>query len=414
MTPIDRTREQANAMGASFGSLLEEVVLRNANADSPLLHAEGLRYLTRVFAQALIRSEIEDYAYPRLIPGASLWMHWGFANPDARYIYASIHGDYTYRLYGRRGSARMFDIETWSGGWADLTTMHHCSGLRHIQVDSSAPLQPTEAFEVGPDGEFEIILSSDPQPGNWLKIPKGLGTVLTRDYFYDWDHEEAGTFYLERVGATYPPPPVSIDLLNDSLDLVPEFMDKNVRICAKGIEVQHYSLEPNTMCIQPMHTSQTERGQDDQLALRDVRFLQGLYDCGPDEAVILEVPEVDTDYWSFYLTSHNWEGNDFHLRQSSINGWQAEVDSDGMFRAVISQRDPGVPNWLDPGGHRTGLIIGRYLTPRAELTEPRLRILPFEALRDELPPGTKTVTPEERSESIRRRMHSVRRRLCDD
>ena len=40
---------------------------------------------------------------------------------------------------------------------------------------------------------------------------------------------------------------------------------------------------------------------------------------------------------------------DWVNRQSSLNDAQAHIDSDGRFRAVISQQDPGVPNWLDKG-----------------------------------------------------------------
>ena len=44
-------------------------------------------------------------------------------------------------------------------------------------------------------------------------------------------------------------------------------------------------------------------------------------------------------------------------RQSSLNGHQAVLDPDGVFRAVISARDPGVPNWLDTGGVITSYSI---------------------------------------------------------
>jgi len=30
---------------------------------------------------------------------------------------------------------------------------------------------------------------------------------------------------------------------------------------------------------------------------------------------------------------------------------------------VIAHEDPGVPNWLDTGGHREGTIFWRYLLP---------------------------------------------------
>lgn len=403
----------AHEIGDSFGELMNGVIAKNENANSPLDLAEGLRYLTRAFAWGALVGETENYHYPKFVPAASLWLQMGFANPDGGYWYTTVHGDYVYRVFGRRGTARIFDVESWSGSMSDVEHMHHCGGARHIHLDAHAPIASTSDFEVGPNGEFEVILSKDPQPGNWVPIADGLGWVLMREFFYDWMNEERGQFYIERVGATYPPPPTTTGDLQKALTRILEFMNLNVRHLAKGVEAQHYSVAPNAMHIQPMHGGQEERGQEDQIALRDIYFQQGRYDCGPDDAVILEVPEPESDYWLYYLLTHNWECIDFHTFQNTINGHHAHIDDDGAFRAVISQNDPGVLNWLDPAGHQTGLIVGRVFKPRAEMVTPQLRVVPFDELRQHLPAETKWVTAEERSEALRERMHSVRRRRCE-
>jgi hypothetical protein len=138
----------------------------------------------------------------------------------------------------------------------------------------------------------------------------------------------------------------------------------------------------------------------------------GHFRCEPDEAVILEVTPPDCPYWSFQLMNHQWEALDWHLRQTSLNGHQAVVNGDGVFRAVISHRDPGVTNWLDPAGHRIGLVAGRYFRPPTA-SPARLRTVPFASLDEALPPDTVRLTPPERQAALRRRMLSVRRRMCD-
>ena len=413
MTATRSIREQAGEIAGTLPALMDDVILSNKRADSPLFHAEGLRYLLAVFAHAALRGHTDDPAYPRFVPTVSLWMNFGFANPDAGYSYAQLHGDYTYRIFGRRGTARLFDIETWAGTTADFAVQHHYSGIGHLQIDRTAPVGAHEGFDIGPDGEFEVILSKDPQPGNWVRIPEERGYVIMREFFYDWENEERGQFYIERLGANYPPPPPTESGVSAGLSFVPEFVDNNVRFLANAIEAMHYALEPNTMCIQPMHLGQEERDHEAHFGLRSMRYLQGSYECGPNDAVIIEVSGIDSDYWNYYLTGHNWECIDFHTHQNSINGHQAELDRDGAFRAVISHRDPGVPNWLDPAGHESGLILSRILNLRGDLVTPRLSVVPFVELRDALPADTRVVTPEERSETIRRRMHSVRRRLCE-
>ena len=60
---------------------------------------------------------------------------------------------------------------------------------------------------IGDDGEFEVILSREKQDGNWVPLPSGFCHVYVRQWFYDWENEEPGSIFIERIGATYPPPP---------------------------------------------------------------------------------------------------------------------------------------------------------------------------------------------------------------
>jgi hypothetical protein len=53
-----------------------------------------------------------------------------------------------------------------------------------------------------------------------------------------------------------------------------------------------------------------------------------------------------------------------------------ELGPGGSFRIVISQQDPGVPNWLDTGGHRRGTMFWRFLLPKEDPETPRCRVVP--------------------------------------
>ena len=96
-------------------------------------------------------------------------------------------------------------------------------------------------------------------------------------------------------------------------------------------------------------------------------------------------------------------------RQSSLNGSQAVLDDDGIFRGVIAHRDPGVPNWIDPEGHTRGTIGIRYLFPE-HVAQPSLQSVPVEQLRSILPASTPEVPPDERRAMIERRRRAVQRR----
>src|SRR3546814_17403376 len=73
-------------------------------------------------------------------------------------------------------------------------------------------------------------------------------------------------------------------------------------------------------------------------------------------------------YWSLILTNELYETTDWYNNQSSLNDVQAVVDRDGVFRAVISARDPGVHNWLDTYGYPPGAFQGRWVDTDAKPT----------------------------------------------
>lgn len=144
----------------------------------------------------------------------------------------------------------------------------------------------------------------------------------------------------------------------------------------------------------------------------DLQYGKGYYHSGPNEAALREMTPPQAPYSAVQLGSHFWKARDWQLRQSSLNGHQAVLDDDGVFRAVISHRDPGVANWLDAGDHESGLIAIRLY--KADSTPaPALRKVGFDALGTELPSSTARASPEERSAIVKDPAMSVYRRRCD-
>ena len=82
-------------------------------------------------------------------------------------------------------------------------------------------------------------------------------------------------------------------------------------------------------------------------------------------------------YIGFHLANLWGESLDYANHQTSLNGFQAERDADGVLRYVIAHRDPGVPNWLDTTGHREGFLAPRWAyseqPPPEQLADDRAR-----------------------------------------
>jgi hypothetical protein len=136
----------------------------------------------------------------------------------------------------------------------------------------------------------------------------------------------------------------------------------------------------------------------------------GSWELGEDQALVIEVSPPDALYWSVSLGNHWWETIDYANRQSSLNGHQAVIDDDGVFRAVVAHSDPGVANWLDTAGQRLGPVIFRWLRA-SSAPVPTTRVVSVDDLTAALPARTARVDVEERGAIVARRRAAVRRRF---
>jgi hypothetical protein len=356
----------------------------NDKVDTPLLRAEGIRYLSRLLQSGIMMTmEGWDAHYPWLVKFISPYMQYGIPATDCCYHWAAVHGDGIYRIRGKRGTARLFDVETRTG---------HTSHLADWKL-----VDRKSDFHIDDDGTIEVVLSTTEQPGNWVRTCEGPGSIIVRQYYYDWDTEEPAELVIERDGVTYPPPTLQPADIAERLQLLIDW----VRIvpAACKLAVDEYFQAP----------SDSLKFVEIDFAWADLLYGKGIYRCQNDEAVIIEVTPPNASYWQYQLTSHFWEALDWNLRQTSLNGHQAVLDDDGVFRAVIAHEDPGYANWLDAGGHTVGLITARYY--KADTTPlPKIRTVPLSALASELPAAAARVTPAQRQDALRRRARSVWRR----
>jgi hypothetical protein len=81
-------------------------------------------------------------------------------------------------------------------------------------------------------------------------------------------------------------------------------------------------------------------------------YYTGHFDLEPDQALEIDFPETDADYWMIQATNHWLEP----IPGASRN--IATIDKSTR-SVIIAARDPGKPNWLDIGGRRHGQILAR-------------------------------------------------------
>lgn len=308
---------------------------------------------------------------------------WGMECPDCLYTRATMHGGEHYRLSGNRGTAR----------YVGLQTMNGVASTANALVDE---------LTVDANGNFEVVLSAKEHRGNWLPIEGAHPTLTVRHFFYDWDTEVPSSLQIERIGA-------SVERTNTAIDPEVAVSRQLVALGDFILDNLHFFLQfgaaaPPNGFLPPV--DYTAIG-----AAAENRPVIGRWELDFDEALILEVEPPRGIYWSFSLGNPWWETIHYGRHQSSLNGHQAVVDSDGLVRVVVCGRDPGVANWLDTAGFSNGAMILRCVRTATAPT-PRAKLVPFDDLLSALPADTPKIAPDERAAVIERRRLAVHERFA--
>jgi hypothetical protein len=102
------------------------------------------------------------------------------------------------------------------------------------------------------------------------------------------------------------------------------------------------------------------------------------------------VPAADREvapYQGIQLGSMWYVSLDYINHQTSLTADQARIDPDRRLRFVISERDPGVANWLELTGRRRGYVQIRWQRLTRDLTEedgPSVEVVPFDRIAERL------------------------------
>lgn len=306
-------------------------------------------------------------------------------NPDDTYLLAPVRGEGVYRISGTRGTVKLLTF----GTGCNMMGMSAEPGRNFAYFDA-------DDLTLGPGGEIEVILSAERptgHQGDWWPLHRDAEFLLVRQRSYDWAGERDARLAIERLDPQPMKPRQSIEGIDQRLRALLGFFSAQ-------LSRQWLSYQKNAR----------DRGLVNRLELTDLGgsvagqfYWQGIFDVGPDEALILETElPGQRPYWNVQLNDELWNAIEFVYRQSSLNGHQARVDTDGRFRAVIAHVDPGVPNWLDPVGSRQGMLIGRWYGCSSNPL-PTMTRVPFAELRRHLPADTPRVSAEERAKQLRAR-----------
>ncbi|NMN98961.1 hypothetical protein [Antrihabitans stalactiti] len=329
---------------------------------------EGYQYLAGGILATLHQAWATEKGHPTFISGTGPFTKMGLDNPDTLYFGARISDDAEYVVTGRRGTTADLSFQILNGSYTATT------------VPGSVTAFDDRAFTIAPDGTFEITFGPEPAGDrrDYFTLPPGSVQLVVREVYSDWS-QTRGTIAIAQSNARGSAPAA----------LTPDSVDRRFARAGKGLvaRVQTWLQFPEWFYLKlPVNTMTEPRLTPGGLATQ--YSSAGHYELRDDQALVITVPKADVPYQGFQLGSMWYISLDYINHQTSLNANQSQVDPDGNIRIVVSERNPGVTNWIETVGHARGYVQFRWQRVDRELTPadgPTVEVVDFDSVAAALP-----------------------------
>lgn len=320
------------------------------------------------------------------VPGS----RWGLDNPDSVYRVIPIDGAERYVIRGRVHHPRL--TENYFTLWnAHMGTVDVLDG-KSLALDD--------------EGRFEIFVDAGEKGdrANHIRSSPEAVEFYIRDVVTDWANERPNDLSIERLGGPPKGAPRSFDEeVAGAQEMLIRNVDNTMRWNAQALD-------------KPANMFDFVIDRDTDGALRNQVYIMGHFDLADDEGLLIEIGLGGADYFLAPITNVWGTTNDIVHRTASLNIKQIEPDSDGGIRYLVSRRDPGIWNWLDPCDMSDGIMTLRW----AEFATGRpgdgfgakSRVIKLADLDREMP-SARRVTPEERRRQWEERAASYLWRIAE-
>jgi hypothetical protein len=323
----------------------------------PFDQAEGYRYLSR-----LVRAGLEGFLEdsdphtPVLKRVVHETVKMGADNPDNHYQNATISGSCEYRIRGNRGTVAYLAFATQAG--------HYGQG---------GGLPPTGALEASAlktdeNGNFEILVSCEPKPGNWLPMKPESGLLIVRQTFLDRETEKLAELRVERIDGPGQPVPVTPAMVDEGLRNASTLVAGASLLFAKW--ARDFQKHSNALPQFDPAVSNAAGGDP------NIAYYHSHWRLAPHEALVIDVVPPRCEYWNFQLNNYWMESLEYRYFRVHTNKHLATARPDGSVRIVVAHSDPGVPNWIQTVGHDNGTMCFRWVRADAHPV-PATRVVPL-------------------------------------
>jgi hypothetical protein len=275
-------------------------------------------------------------------------------NPDARYFSAVIDDRHRYRIRGNLAGA------TYTSFTVELAPDPDGPGVGTTLNDSQ--------FKAGANGDYEIILSRNKAPGNWMPLPEGATSVTTRHYYereQSINNDRLHVIPIDIENIDPAPPRQSPDdaRIAAGVRRLTAFVKGNVLTMDAENSPAWVSRVPNRFEPPVIDDSNKSVGY----AAVDNVYAMAPFVLGPDQALVIRGRFPRCRFANLVLWNRFMQTLDYETRTISLNRAQTVQDEQGNFEMIVAHRDPGRSNWLDTEGRPYGLMFWRFQLPEEEI-----------------------------------------------
>ncbi len=355
---------------------------------------EGYDYLAGSIRACIQMAWAFDRDFPFFVMSTGPYTKMGLDNPDTLYFHSCLRPDAEYVVTGTRGTTRDLSFQVLNGNYSP------------VDVPDSETAFDARALDIAPDGSYELRLGPGEARPGYVHLAPDSAMLVVREVYSNWATEKSGTIRIQRVDriGDAPPPPTR-DLMSKRYDIAGKMLISRLNTFLAFPKWFYLNLPVNTM-TEPRSTPGGLTTQFSSV---------GHYELDDDQAMILTVPKSDAPYQGFQLGSMWYLSLDYINHQTSLTADQARVDPDGMIRLVISEKDPGITNWIERTGHARGYLQFRWQQLSRELKPedgPTVEVVSVAELPERLPYYQEArVTPDEWKARIAARQVAVAERM---
>ena len=374
----------------------ERIIREAPHVQSDQDLAEGLEYLEGSIKACLHMAWSYERDFPYFTSSTGPYSKLGLDNPDTLYFNAYIRDDAEYVITGRRGTTADLSFQVLNGDYTPAQSPDSLAAFDDRDID------------IAPDGTYEVRFGPGRPGPDYFTLGQGSTMLLVREVFSDWATERPGQLRIHRADTLgTSPPAASADKMARRFDVAGRMLVSRIKTFLAFPEWHYLNLPVNTL-TEPRFTPGGLATQFSSV---------GHYDLDDDSVMVVTVPAArksDAPYQGFQLGSLWYISLDYINHQTSLTAEQASIDPDGKIRYVISERDPGLANWIERTGHRRGYAQLRWQRLTRDLKPedgPTVEVIPFAEL-PQLPYyAEQRVTPQEWAARIAERQTAVARRM---